>query len=76
MWDIPLINLGICKVDMRFTEVERPVALGILLYFCVPKRMYLSRGYRKEVNSIISRTSGKKKSYVQKKWPRRTRKRQ
>ncbi len=66
MWDIPLNDLDICKVDMRFTEVERPVALGILLYLCVPKRMYLSRGYRKEVNSIISRTSGKKKLCTEK----------
>ena len=27
---------------------------------------YVSRGYRKEVNSIISRTRKKNKSYVQK----------
>lgn len=60
---------------MRSIEVKTPVALGILVYLCVPKR-YVSRGIVKEVNSIISRTSvqnERKKGYVQKKWPGRAR---
>ena len=38
--------------------------------------MYLSRGYRKRSELYHIQTERKKKGYVQKKWPGRTRKRQ
>ena len=52
-------DLDICKVDMRFIVLKRPVALGILLYLC--SQALCISWYRKEVNSIISRISEKKK---------------
>ena len=45
---------------MRFIEVKNASGIGKLVIFVFPSAMYASRGYRKEMNTTLTRMDGKK----------------